>query len=685
MKVIAGGQTIELGVTEAQPTIGIIDYSRRETDDFGVTKVVARGFARRMSVRILVATDEVDALQRRLASLRATPAQWVADEQFASLSFEGFYKEFSIDLSVPPVSFCTLTIEGLAETEPASDTGGDPAVDGERSTLRLIQPAAITDAMLTSSNVPENDYPAWASGTTYALGARVIAAHRIFESAAAGNVGNNPASGSSAWLDLGPTNRWAMFDEALGTATERANSVAVVIDPVDPVTAVALLDVSGSTVRVQASGYDRTIALAADPGMAQFLDLPSVSGPITMTISGSGTVSVGTLLIGRLVDLGVTEASPTAAITDYSRKETDDFGDVTVVERAWAKRMTVRALLRSDAVDLVANRIAAVRARPCLWIAEESLQALSIYGFFKDFSIEVGENVSTLSLSVEGLSTAGKVAPLVGDVSWSDVKDDDPAHPKPQDGADVTGDNIAKDTMAVGLKPSTVVLQELGLAGNLGFSNESWIKKQEGFDPNTGYLRSNLMVNYLGIHVAAQTIGAGPGGSFIAFRASNFYFYDDDDGNGTPLLSWEASRMTWRMPAIEVDTITAGSVITTSIASAAVSQGTQAQQASNFNLSSSWQTAVSYNVTIPAGEQWRVTCLTSGILGFPSGDKLWEIQLLMDGVPVQSGGGLKTADFMTLSGQRTYPAGTYTIAIQVRGDTSVVCSQMTINVQWMKR
>src|SRR3546814_3198817 len=41
-----------------------------------------------------------------------------------------------------------------------------------------------------------------------------------------------------------------------------------------------------------------------------------------------------------------------------------------------------------------------------LWIADEGTDSLTLYGFFKDFSIEVGETVSTLSLSVEGLSKA---------------------------------------------------------------------------------------------------------------------------------------------------------------------------------------------------------------------------------------------------------------------------------------
>ena len=131
---IAGGEVVTLGTTEAAPTIGITDYSRRVTDDFGVTTVVERGFSRRMSVRMALPFAAVDALQRRLADLRATAAMWVADDRFDSLKVNGFYKDFSIDLAVPPLSYCTLTIEGLAETEAFADPGGDPASAGQGST-----------------------------------------------------------------------------------------------------------------------------------------------------------------------------------------------------------------------------------------------------------------------------------------------------------------------------------------------------------------------------------------------------------------------------------------------------------------------------------------------------------------------------------------------------------------------
>ena len=72
MKVITDGGEIVLGTVEATPTISLVDYSRRETDEFGVTTVVKRGFARRMSVRLAVPFTDVDRVYREAAALRAT-------------------------------------------------------------------------------------------------------------------------------------------------------------------------------------------------------------------------------------------------------------------------------------------------------------------------------------------------------------------------------------------------------------------------------------------------------------------------------------------------------------------------------------------------------------------------------------------------------------------------------------
>lgn len=58
-------------------------------------------------------TSAIDDVARNLAALRASPVLWIGSESFESLTVYGFYKEFSIDLAYPTVSYCSLTIEGL--------------------------------------------------------------------------------------------------------------------------------------------------------------------------------------------------------------------------------------------------------------------------------------------------------------------------------------------------------------------------------------------------------------------------------------------------------------------------------------------------------------------------------------------------------------------------------------------
>ena len=45
--------------------------------------------------------------------------------------------------------------------------------------ITIVKPMALTDVMLISTDVPETDYPAYAAGTTYALGARVIGPEEV--------------------------------------------------------------------------------------------------------------------------------------------------------------------------------------------------------------------------------------------------------------------------------------------------------------------------------------------------------------------------------------------------------------------------------------------------------------------------------------------------------------------------
>ncbi|MBK8199281.1 MAG: carbohydrate-binding protein [Acidobacteria bacterium] len=297
--------------------------------------------------------------------------------------------------------------------------------------MRLIRPTTLTDAMLTSSTAPETDYPAWSSVTAYTVGARVIltATHRRYEALAA-STNVSPSTDPTKWLDLGPTNRWAMFDARVGTATSRAASLQVGLAP-GAIDALALIDTEAesATVTLTAGGvqvYSRSQTfnvggVAIDNWFSWFfeplgqktsmlfLDLPVyAAGQLSVTLTRDNpadSVSCGTLLVGRQLSLGDTEHGADIGIIDYSRKETDQFGVTSVVERAFAKRMTAKVVLATDAIDDIHRSLAALRATPVLWIGSESFESLTVYGFYKEFSIDIAyPTVSYCSLTIEGLT-----------------------------------------------------------------------------------------------------------------------------------------------------------------------------------------------------------------------------------------------------------------------------------------
>lgn len=299
--------------------------------------------------------------------------------------------------------------------------------------MRVIRPVSIGDAALVSSEVAETDHPEYASGTTYAAGDKVIlsSTHRRYESVAGANIGHSPATSPDKWTDIGPTNRWAMFDDSIGTSTTRTGSVMVEIAP-GAIDALALIDTEaesadvtmtvGATVVYEGSRsfmnsgvpINNWFVYFFEPigrkNVAIFLDLPSYPAAVTkIEINGGGAVAdvaVGALIVGNSADLGMTEQGVGLGIIDYSRKETNAFGVTRVVERSWSKSMRLRTLVLTDQVDAVQRLLAGLRARPVLWLGDGGFDSMAVYGFYKDFAVDVAfETVSYCSLTVEGLTS----------------------------------------------------------------------------------------------------------------------------------------------------------------------------------------------------------------------------------------------------------------------------------------
>ncbi len=295
--------------------------------------------------------------------------------------------------------------------------------------MKFLKPTTLTTAMLISSTRAENDYTAWSAATTYALAQRCIdtTTHRIYESVQATNL-NHAVTLTAWWIDVGPTNRWAMFDQAVGSVTSQATPLTVVIAP-GIVNSLALLDISATSVTVSMTDgvagptvYNQTFpihdgATILDWYMYFFQPLqpqteliveglpPYSSGRITVAMTAGTTAACGTLAVGSMIELGGTQYGVSVGIIDYSKKETDTFGVTSVIQRSYAKKIETPVLVENARLDYITRQLASVRATPCVWIASDRYSSLIAFGFYKDWSVNIPYPThSEMNLTIEGLT-----------------------------------------------------------------------------------------------------------------------------------------------------------------------------------------------------------------------------------------------------------------------------------------
>lgn len=277
-------------------------------------------------------------------------------------------------------------------------------------------------------------YAAWNSGTTYTLGAKVNYLGHDYESLQNSNTNQNPSTAATYWLDLGADNRHAALDTKIGTVTS-ATGVVSLIATSNKIDGLALLNLNASIVGIAI--YDQltlspvysnsfgTSGIAVNDWYEFFFFDPLskrsqvvLSGLgglypntiIGLQLKGSSTdlVSIGSILAGETEQLGATQYAPKVGIVDYSKKEADDFGNVSVIERPFSKRLSADIYFSNYDLNRIQRFLYSIRAKPVVWIASEDPtyeEALVVYGFYKDFSTTIAyPSHSLCNLEIEGLT-----------------------------------------------------------------------------------------------------------------------------------------------------------------------------------------------------------------------------------------------------------------------------------------
>ena len=282
--------------------------------------------------------------------------------------------------------------------------------------MKVIKSITTTDAILTASNIPENEYPMWVGGTSYVAEAKVIYQHKIYEAILANSSTTTPDVDQTNWLSLGATNRWRMFDNTITSVSGQTGGIQFSLTPYQTVTAISFLNVNASSVRVVMTDptvgvvYDETKNLRGDNAVTDyfsyffaplvsltnistlsFLDLP-VYPTATITVyieSGASYVEVGEVTYGVLSTIGRTNYGTSIGITSYSRKVTDEFGTTTVVKRKNSKYADFDVDIDTNRLGFVQKLMSDIDSVPCLYIGNEEFEELIVYGFYSDFKATI--------------------------------------------------------------------------------------------------------------------------------------------------------------------------------------------------------------------------------------------------------------------------------------------------------
>lgn len=136
-------------------------------------------------------------------------------------------------------------------------------------------------------------------------------------------------------------------------------------------------------------------------------DLPQYTdAEIRTKVSLPGSAAkIGSAIYCWSQELGATLRDVKTGIRDYSRKETNDFGNPSFTERGFAKTAELVVAVDSANYDAVLNALAERRARPSLFIGSDEIAGLWIYGIPRDFSQGIQQyGQPRLTIQIEGLT-----------------------------------------------------------------------------------------------------------------------------------------------------------------------------------------------------------------------------------------------------------------------------------------
>lgn len=302
----------------------------------------------------------------------------------------------------------------------------------------LIKTLVQADTLVTDCSVNEPDIYAtppeevWNAATNYNVGDIVIRTqtHMKYENIQAGTDSTPPEEDAALenptrWVNIGPTNKFAMFDTLRNTQTFTTSPLIVEITPGERINSIGIFGLAAESVTITMENasievYSYTENLNTrevldwfDYFFEPFSTIPSIirfdlppysSGVVTVEVSSStGTVACGAIIIGSQVDLGKVVYGSQDEELNFSRIERDFDGTALITQRRSIPKVDVEVWADKADTDKIRNARRALNAVPTAWSGldgdntEEFFETLLILGVYKRWERNLAHPTKVIS------------------------------------------------------------------------------------------------------------------------------------------------------------------------------------------------------------------------------------------------------------------------------------------------
>lgn len=294
-----------------------------------------------------------------------------------------------------------------------------------------------------SINIDEQN-PEWDSVTTYNFNDVVRYGFYLYKCVIDNNLNVIPTENELSWLFWGTSNRYGAIDlQATTTTVCNAQTKTGGLAPYDLVMeftnnkydVIALGGVKGNSIKIEVFDSNSILVQTIENAVSgrscvdswwNYYNCPlvgqggdveenfyfrilAVSGTIKVTVTElteDNESSVAYVIGGNSSFIGDTLFNVNMGLTDYSVKETDDFGITTLLRRQSRELMDIDIIFDSVRVNSVKRLIRGLLGRVVLFVNDESedsaYENLLLLGYVDDFQTVLNNGVKTqASISIE--------------------------------------------------------------------------------------------------------------------------------------------------------------------------------------------------------------------------------------------------------------------------------------------